>query len=295
MAYTKTVWEDLPSTNTPITAENLNNMEDGIETNDKKLSGEEVIGNIVVDSIRTKNLFDSNTIVQGDVAGSTSTARVSTRQILWLEPGTYTFSTNMSSTYRFGIIIRPSAPPTSSTSSYDSGWLTDTSTHTFTITTAGYYMMNFAKTDNTDLTAENIKAFNFQLEEGSTATTYSPFQELKPQKVVLYENPSGVGSSFTIADYWRNYKELEIYFLTNGWLCNSAKMDCDGGNSSLILTTQYGVDTANISILSVVIQFDNKTVLFIRPRATTFASGSANVPTITTSADIKVTKVIGYR
>lgn len=31
MAYTKTEWEDLPSTNTPITADNLNHMEDGIE------------------------------------------------------------------------------------------------------------------------------------------------------------------------------------------------------------------------------------------------------------------------
>lgn len=31
MAYTKTNWEDLPSTDTPITADNLQNMEDGIE------------------------------------------------------------------------------------------------------------------------------------------------------------------------------------------------------------------------------------------------------------------------
>jgi hypothetical protein len=31
VAYTKTVWEDLPSTDTPITANNLNNIEDGIE------------------------------------------------------------------------------------------------------------------------------------------------------------------------------------------------------------------------------------------------------------------------
>lgn len=31
MAYTKTIWEDLPSEDTPATAEALNNMEDGIE------------------------------------------------------------------------------------------------------------------------------------------------------------------------------------------------------------------------------------------------------------------------
>lgn len=32
MSYTKQVWQDLPSTNTPITANRLNHMEDGIET-----------------------------------------------------------------------------------------------------------------------------------------------------------------------------------------------------------------------------------------------------------------------
>lgn len=31
MAYTKTVWQDLPDTSTPITADRLNNIEDGIE------------------------------------------------------------------------------------------------------------------------------------------------------------------------------------------------------------------------------------------------------------------------
>lgn len=34
MAYTKTTWQNLPNTTTPITAANLNNIEDGIETLD---------------------------------------------------------------------------------------------------------------------------------------------------------------------------------------------------------------------------------------------------------------------
>lgn len=37
MAYTKTTWEDLPSENTIIDADKLNNMEDGIEANDTAL------------------------------------------------------------------------------------------------------------------------------------------------------------------------------------------------------------------------------------------------------------------
>lgn len=38
MAYTKTVWEDLPSTNTPINATNLNNIENGIKTNETNIT-----------------------------------------------------------------------------------------------------------------------------------------------------------------------------------------------------------------------------------------------------------------
>ena len=169
----KEFFKDLPDTTTPLTATRLNGL----------LDGEEVIGNIVVDSIKTKNMFDNSNFAQGGVDGNAITNRVSTRQVLWLKAGTYTFSTNMPSTYRYGILIRPSAPPTSSTSSYDSGWLTNTSTHTFTITTAGYYMMNFSKPDNSDLTISDISSYNFQLEEGSTATTYTPYQNLDGQEI----------------------------------------------------------------------------------------------------------------
>ena len=38
--YSKTVWQDLPSTQTPITAGRLNNMENGIEENDTAIGKE---------------------------------------------------------------------------------------------------------------------------------------------------------------------------------------------------------------------------------------------------------------
>ena len=37
MAYTKTIWEDWPSEDTPITSANLQNIEDGIEATLKML------------------------------------------------------------------------------------------------------------------------------------------------------------------------------------------------------------------------------------------------------------------
>lgn len=110
---------------------------------------------------------------------------------------------------------------------------------------------------------------------------------------ILYENPSGTSSSFSLSEYWKNFKEIEVYFLAVDWLCNSSKMDCNS-QASLVLATPYGDETTSIAILSVIIQFSDTTVSFTKPRTITF-DPSYDAPTITASADIKVTKVIGYR
>ncbi len=59
MAYTKTEWEDLPSTNTPITADNLNHMEDGIEQVDNDI--DEIYNNI--GDLSNLNTADNTNIV----------------------------------------------------------------------------------------------------------------------------------------------------------------------------------------------------------------------------------------
>lgn len=60
MSYNKTTWEDLPSTNTPITAQRLNNMENGIETN-----------SILVEGIKSKVMW-RNPNPTSAFAGNTS-------------------------------------------------------------------------------------------------------------------------------------------------------------------------------------------------------------------------------
>jgi len=144
------------------------------------------IGNIIVDSIRTKNMLDKTTLVQGDITGGSGTIRMNTRQVLWLEVGTYTFSTNLSSSYQFGIQVQNvGIPPLSSwpTMIYETNWLSaGTTKHTFTINTAGWFNIMIKRSDNatftnTDIT--NIKNTNYQLETGSNATTYYPYQNVK--------------------------------------------------------------------------------------------------------------------
>lgn len=142
---------------------------------------------VVVDSIRSKNMIDKSTIVAGSIDGTSTTIRLNTRQALWLPVGTYTCScNNITSPFRYGIQVQNiGVPPLSTWPSsfiYDSGWKTDTS-FTFTITNAGWCTLMISKENNATLTTNEVSDFNFQLEKGSTATTYYPYQNLDGQEV----------------------------------------------------------------------------------------------------------------
>ncbi len=59
MAYVKKDWQDLPSQTTPITANDLDRIENGIEYNDQRLNGTKPIDNtIYVNDINCKNIFN---------------------------------------------------------------------------------------------------------------------------------------------------------------------------------------------------------------------------------------------
>lgn len=255
--------------------------------------------NIVVGSISTKNIFGNYAIINGWISGTTmrvTSPNGNRMAFVSCKPNTtYTISRSViTSTFR---VSDYTTIPTMTSSNVDYTIPTaiennngTTITYT-TSSTAKYLIVHYGREEESTISSSLA---TIQVEEGSIATTYSPYQNLNPQKFVLYENPSGTSSSFSLSEYWKNFKEIEVYFLAAGWLCNSSKMDCNS-QTSLVLTTPYGAGTTSIAILSVIIQFSGTTVSFIRPRTTTFDSGSANVPTITASADIKVTKVIGYR
>jgi hypothetical protein len=97
MAYTKTIWENSPSENTPISAENLNNIENGISGVDTRLTnvfnGNEPMGSIVVSDIRSKNMFNSFDIVSGNIDGSGNVVSASYTTISNITKNSITFST----------------------------------------------------------------------------------------------------------------------------------------------------------------------------------------------------------
>ena len=182
-----------------------------------------VEGETTVGSIRSKNMFDKNTIVAGTITGGTTSTRLSSRQVLWLEAGTYTCSTNLSSTYNWCVQVQSvGVPPLSSSPTFilDSPWKSGTS-YTFTINTAGYFSLLLRKSDNGTLDVSDVIGFNYQLEKGSIATNYMHYQNLSGKKiystgetivgtwidgrpiyrkVISYTNSSTIGASNKITD-----------------------------------------------------------------------------------------------
>lgn len=129
-------------------------------------------------AMTTRNLFDKRTIVAGDIQGANKTIRISTRQILWLEAGTYTFSTNLPTPTRFSIgVDSQTFPPYSQwpTWEYTSGWQDTDRTVTFTLSQGGYFTIQFSKTNNATITLDEVIPYDFQLEAGNESHPFEPY------------------------------------------------------------------------------------------------------------------------
>ena len=174
-----------------VKADDMNEIKACVNNNDDMLTGGAVAGNMVVNSIRTKNMFDKSTFVQGNEKNASPTIRVSSRQILYLEPGTYTFSCSIPSSMTAEVMVLTDKPGnTTNTYVYDSSWVSPP--HTFTIASTGYFCINIRNNNGNTINVSDISSYNFQLEEGTTATAYSEYQALEPKNYFIYTDNSWV-------------------------------------------------------------------------------------------------------
>jgi hypothetical protein len=133
-----------------------------------------------------KNLFDGVFRQGGRYTTSLSdTNRLFTTQNFPIKSGvSYTISTTLNtSNFKYAINLATIEYPIQNTIEenakqyYDSGWKTSSS-FTFTPSQDGYLGIVVAKTNGSDdLTPSDIASVNWQLEYGSTATSYEPYKE----------------------------------------------------------------------------------------------------------------------
>lgn len=190
MAYTKVGWQDLPSTSTPRNATNLGHMDDGIENNDKRLNGTAPMGNVVVDSIRSKNIFGNYILRTGYIVGTQlriySPANDRMAFIKCKPNTTYTISRSVI-TSSFRVSDYTSIPPQTTTSSYftiPNAVENNTGTQiTYTTSSsAKYLIIHYGNVSNDSASTLANSLASIQVEKGSTKTPFAPYQNLDNQE-----------------------------------------------------------------------------------------------------------------
>lgn len=167
----KEFFKNLPDTSTPLTATRLNGL----------LDGDESQGNLVVESIKSKNMFDKNNVVKGYLYTSTGDIYADSDRFISIpyikvEPNAdYTFSATNVDIFRFieydsskNFIQRQIAP-------------TEVNSKTYTTSATTEYVRISCNISNLS---------SLQLEKGSAATTYSSYNaygssNLKDENIVV--------------------------------------------------------------------------------------------------------------
>lgn len=264
----KEFFKDLPNTTTPLTATRLNGL----------LDGDEALGNLVVDSIRTKNMLDIYNWEYGWISntGTLEPGNTNARfEYIQVNPNTtYTLS-SFSALYSAGIVEYNSNKTfiSRSTSSY-------VSSKTITTSSTTRYIRLFINKDNSStITLSAIKSLNLQFEKGNSATTYMAYQNLNG-----YNNFS-LGEM--LIGTWIDGKELyrSVYTISSPQSSNTDYIDLTSLNIDKVVNL-YGFYTTNSGTFDIPF-YDSSTnycVMFYSPSKK--IRGRFGAPTVVTDAKV---------
>lgn len=206
MAYTRVNWEDLPSTNTPRNATNLNKMDSAIKEHDDELIGAKSMGNVIVESIESKNKFDKNTALKNAWLGDSG------------QINSYT-NDNLVSGY---IPVKPNTTYTAS-GYYANKYLKICGYNSNKEFTQVIIDINSSQTYQTITTGSNdyfirvgfgdsvSTADTLQFENGSVVTPVSPYQNLDNSGVLLFDGEL-INADIPLNDSLNKYEYVEITF-----------------------------------------------------------------------------------
>lgn len=210
----KQFFKDLPDTSTPLTASRLNGL----------LDGEEAMGNLVVDSIRSKNMLNQNIYNLGYYDNSGTFTSSSTNVVFYYIPvesnKNYVFSA-VSNCQNIAIVEFDS-----SKTFIKRNILYTNKTISITTSDTTQYIRCQLNYNNSTIAKSTIDTLKPQFETGDTATAYSPYQNLDG-----YDNYS---TGEQVIGTWIDSKPLyrkTLYFASNG-----------GGTSEVSYTlSNYGI------------------------------------------------------
>ncbi len=195
-----------------VKAEDMNEIKECVNNNDDMLTGGEVAGNMVVESIRTKNMLNIKSMYGATTGGANTDISTSNNvQITSITNSSVSFTTsaNWNGVACDFIEVKPSNEYIlsfqSSTATnqmfvkiclYDGSkaFIQDiyaTGNLNFTITTTSATKYVKVIIEKIESSSSAIILSNIQLEEGSTATDYSEYQDLNPGSITTYTDANG--------------------------------------------------------------------------------------------------------
>lgn len=215
-------FKDLPDTSTPLTASRLNGL----------LDGEEAMGNLVVDSIKTKNIFGNYTIVNGYLFETRMSIRTgASDRLAFIEckPNTtYTISRSVITT-SFRVSDYTSIPQMTDTYvDYTVPTVVEnnsgtTMTYT-TSSTAKYLVIHYGNALNDTATNLINTLKTMQVEEGTTASTFSPYQNLNGFSnpiQLLGDTILAASTSYALSDNITNYRYIMLVLTSTNNFANA--------------------------------------------------------------------------
>ncbi len=165
----KITFKNLPDKTTPISANNLNQLQNNVD---------EAILNPVVESIECKNIAPN--LMIGDITNfatgsipvfSASTTRMTFQQI-FIDISNHTnLIASINSSFKLCVILCDSANKVTRSTDY-------VASYSFTrANTEKYLYIKVKKDDNSEITSDDLSSVQLQIEKGSTATSYTPFKK----------------------------------------------------------------------------------------------------------------------
>lgn len=201
-----------------VKADDMNEIKSCVNNNDDMLTGGAVAGNMVVDSIRTKNLLDINLLlIKNDYTKTISYSGSSweCRPFQLKANTTYTLSLKINSwtvsgSWFYGIFNGDESFITM----LQNQSVTSDKTQTFTTGSNGLVYFGTVYGFSDDRLPLWAHIVNIQIEEGSTATTYNSYQPLSLNNQTIYAGALQGTQTTTLSNVKRFLKVFMRYTKT---------------------------------------------------------------------------------
>ena len=289
MAYNKTTWEDLPSTNTPINANNLNNIENGVEeaikfmgVPDYSTSTSYVRGNLVKYNNKLYRAVRATSGSWNSADWSETSVRSQLERTAgWGEAISTTTATDWNSLGQVSGFFRGSGLTHSPSGKTVANW---------------WFVVQLAESSGYYVQYAFPYGYNTMYMRAQNNGTWNDWTEIDTNGTELYSG-NGTAATLTLSESIANYKHFRVEYLMSNYV-GSAEFDVRSSNYYYTISTIRPSDADEITITNKRFTIDGTTLTVTSDRFPELKISPSGISTTSSSGDITrmaITKIVGYK